>query len=46
MVGAPVVEETRGAAYAVCTKEGCLHVNHDRGAVAVLPSYPNPNPKP
>ena len=36
-VGAPVVEETRGAAYAVCTKEGCLHVNHDRGAVAVLP---------
>ena len=25
MVGAPVVEETRSAAYAVCTKEGCLH---------------------
>ena len=38
MVGAPVVAETSSNAYAVCTKEGSLHVNHDRGAAAVLPT--------
>ena len=38
MVGAPVVAETSSTAYAVCTKEGSLHVNHDRGAAAVLPT--------
>lgn len=37
LVGAPLVAETSSPAYAVHSKEGSLHVNHDRGATAVLP---------
>jgi serine/threonine protein phosphatase PrpC len=35
-IGVPAVPLSAGEAFSVCSREGALHENHDRGAVAVL----------
>jgi hypothetical protein len=36
-IGCPIVPLSVSDAFGVCSKEGALHENHDRGAVAILP---------
>ena len=36
-IGCPIVQLSASDAFAVCSKEGALHENHDRGAAAILP---------
>ena len=36
-IGVPAVPMSSSEAFGVCSKEGALHENHDRGAAAILP---------
>ena len=36
-IGVPIVPLSSSEAFGVCSKEGALHENHDRGAAAILP---------